>query len=108
VYSGRVRIENEDGAWSGVVDGYHAGTYSRESIRLVGEGAYEGLTAVLRWVGAPEVGADHVVDGVIVPGVPPDYPAPIVPESMTTDLGSSGDGPASKMWLGHLVVQCVR
>jgi hypothetical protein len=74
VWSGVVRIENDGGAWAGALDGYHTGTLGREWNRLEGEGAYEGLTAVFRYV---EEGDAY--EGVIIPGVPPDYPAPITP-----------------------------
>ena len=73
VYSGVVRIENEDGAWAGTLDGYINGAdKGREWNRLEGEGAYEGLTAVFRWI---EEGDAY--EGVIIPGVPPNHPAPI-------------------------------
>lgn len=69
VWSGVVRIENEEGAWSGPFDGFFADS-GHEWYRLEGEGAYEGLLAVLRWA---EEG--DLYEGVIIPGVPPDYPA---------------------------------
>lgn len=68
-----VRIENEDGAWAGTIDFFKAGDDTGpEWYHLVGEGDYEGLTALFRWI--PET---DVYDGVIFPGVPPDYPPPI-------------------------------
>ena len=72
VWSAVVRLENEDGAWAGTVDGFGDPQFAREWNRLEGEGAYEGLTAIFRW---EEDGDDY--EGVIIPGAPPDYPAPI-------------------------------
>ena len=73
VASGAVRIENEDGAWAGTVDSFaFAEVSGPEWYHLQGEGAYEGLTAVFRWI--PD---DDVYEGVIVSGVTPEYPAPI-------------------------------
>lgn len=69
VWSGVVRIENEAGAWSGTFDGYYGEDGVRELYRLDGEDAYDGLTAVLSWV---EEGDTY--DGVIIAGVPPEYP----------------------------------
>jgi hypothetical protein len=72
VWSGAVRIANMEGSWVGTIDGYDDGAFGHEWNRLVGEGGYDGLTAIFRY--DAESG---VFDGVIIPGVPPDYPAPI-------------------------------
>ncbi len=74
VWSSALRIENEKGAWAGVFDGFANETHPREWYRLEGEGAYDGLTAIMLWHGE-----DETYEGVIVPGTPPDYPAPIEP-----------------------------
>ena len=50
------RVENAEGAWQGsiVVIGWPDGVESSSSedgLVMIGEGAYEGLTAVMRWSG---------------------------------------------------------
>ena len=88
VWSGAVRIENEDGAWSGMFDGYGGGETGREWYRLEGEGAYEGLTTVLRWVAegdiyeavhrpglAPTIAIEHAAPGAVLV-LDADDPAP--------------------------------
>jgi hypothetical protein len=73
VGSAAVRIANMEGSWVGTTDGYDDGAVGHgEWNRFVGEGGYDGLTAIFRY--DAESG---VFDGVIIPGVPPDYPAPI-------------------------------
>ena len=74
VWTAAVRIENEDGAWAGVFDGFANESHPREWYQLEGEGEYEGLTAIMLWHGE-----DETYEGVIVPGALPDYPAPIEP-----------------------------
>ena len=78
-WTGAVRIESEDGTWVGTIDGYHNGTLAREWNLLTGEGTYEGLTAIFRWI---EEGDAY--EGVIIPGVPPDYPGLIAASSEGT------------------------
>ncbi len=67
VWAAAVRIENADGAWVGTMTGYHdPEEATREWNVVTGEGAYEGLAAVFRFV------ADEGYEGVIVPGgMPP-------------------------------------
>jgi hypothetical protein len=72
VGSGAVRIANMEGSWVGTTDGYNDGAFGHDWNRFVGEGGYDGLTAIFRY--DAESG---VFDGVIIPGVPPDYPAPV-------------------------------
>ena len=71
VWSATVRITNEYGAWVGEISGYDEGTFSKEWYILEGEGFYEGLVAVFRWL---EEG--DALDGVIVPGDLPPLPEP--------------------------------
>jgi hypothetical protein len=72
VWSGAVRIANMEGSWVGTDDGYNDGTVGQEWNRFVGEGGHDGLTAIFRYDPVSDV-----YDGVIIPGVPPDYPAPV-------------------------------
>ena len=50
------RVENAEGAWQGSVvviswpDGVESSS-SEDGLVMIGEGAYEGLTAVMRWSG---------------------------------------------------------
>ncbi len=80
VWSSALRIENEEGAWAGVFDGFANETHPREWYRLEGEGAYDGLTAIMLWQGE-----DETYEGVIVPGAPPDYPTPIEPSPVAIE-----------------------
>ena len=69
-WASAVRIENADGAWVGTTTGYHDPADTTREWNLVdGEGAYEGLTAVFRFV------AEEGYEGVIVPGGLPPFPA---------------------------------
>jgi len=71
LWSAAVRIENADGAWVGTMTGYHdPEEATREWNVVTGEGAYEGLAAVFRFV------ADAGYEGVIVPGGVPPVPEP--------------------------------
>ncbi len=65
---GRAHRERSWRLVQGGIDGYGGDNGGREFYRLDGEGAYEGLTAVLRWVAEGDA-----YEGVIVPGVPPEY-----------------------------------
>jgi hypothetical protein len=75
--TGTMSIENDAGTW--------AGTYVRISppgregsllqAELVGEGAYEGLSAILRYDLAKPWGDAGMVAGVVYPGTLPDYPS---------------------------------
>ena len=76
VSSGAVRIDNEDGAWVGTWDSFGSAFRGSELIQLQGEGAYEGLTAVML-TGGDFTAEDETHDGVIIRGVPPDQPAPV-------------------------------
>jgi hypothetical protein len=71
-WTATVRIENEDGAWAGTFEGFNNETIPLEWYHLTGEGAYEGLTATMRWTGDSDS-----YEGIIIPGVPPDHPDPI-------------------------------
>lgn len=69
VWSSVVRIENADGAWVGTITGYRdPDDVTREWNVVTGEGAYDGLTAVFRFV------AEDGYEGVIVPGGLPSVP----------------------------------
>jgi hypothetical protein len=70
------RIENDDGAWQGTSVWYRpaAGDQSFAPVVMVGEGAYEGLTAIL---GGTEA-YDCTVSGYIIEG---SIPAPPMPPS---------------------------
>jgi hypothetical protein len=72
------RIENDEGAWQGsAAVWYRPDTESEQSFApavLVGEGAYEGLTAILSGVGSHEPCSvtGYIIEGSIpVPPVPP-------------------------------------
>ena len=72
------RIENDEGAWQGTSVWYRPAAESEQSFApavLVGEGAYEGLTAILSGVGSYE---ECAVTGYIIDG---SIPAPPVPPS---------------------------
>lgn len=85
VWSGVVRIDNADGAWVGSFLGYADESGEHESYRLDGEGAYAGMTAVFGWTREGDT-----YDGVIIPGVPPAYPAPIAEPIAATGSADSG------------------
>jgi hypothetical protein len=74
VWSATARIDNDAGAWVGTFTGFMDPTASREWNLLKGEGAYEGLTALFRWL--PE---ESMQEGVIVPGDLPPWPDPVEP-----------------------------
>jgi len=62
---GTYRIENADGAWEGPFTGAeYPDERSPDIVWLVGEGAYEGLTAFVHEASGP-------IEGVIVPGPQP-------------------------------------
>ena len=72
VVVGVVGIDNEDGAWRGTSLGYTTpqwGAYSQNF--LSGEGAYEGLSAILFLM---DNGTDLDVEGMVFPGGLPPYP----------------------------------
>jgi hypothetical protein len=91
VGSGAVRIENEDGAWGGMFDNFGSVNTGREWYRLEGEGAYEGLTAVLRWFSEGDI-----YEGIIIPGLPPDQPAPI---TAAVEVAPEPPAPAGSAWV---------
>ena len=77
VMSGAVRIENDDGTWTGTRLTW-MGVDPADYYQVRGEGTYEGLTAVFHWV---DLGLDEAIDeafriysGVVIPGPLPDYP----------------------------------
>ena len=74
VWTATARLDNDDGAWVGTFTGFWDGDVGREWNVLRGEGAYEGLTAVFRWL--PE---EYEQEGVIFPGDLPPLPDPIEP-----------------------------
>lgn len=68
---GTMRVENEDGAWEGPVDGYWTNTDTFFTGCLTGESAYDGLTYCLR-VAADAIGLHVAVDGLVYQGgLPP-------------------------------------
>ena len=71
VYWGEVRIENDEGAWQGWTSGFSWGDTPpwHEQAWYVGEGAYEGLTAV--GVGQWCPGGDDSWYGIIFEGEVP-------------------------------------
>ena len=70
---GTLRLENEDGAWEGVVSGYWYAPETRTAGWLVGEGAYEGLSYYHESV--LEHGYLTIsMSGIIYPGDPPEDP----------------------------------
>ena len=71
------RIENDEGAWQGSAArlGYPDGTDNVGPIVMVGEGAYEGLTAI---IGFEAYGDRCTVRGYIIEG---SVPAPPVPQT---------------------------
>jgi hypothetical protein len=75
--AGRLSIENDQGSWHGTYQGVifpHAPGVARHQAVLVGEGEYEGLSAVLYYDPAT-VDDTLAVDGLIFRGEMPDYPA---------------------------------
>ena len=84
IISGAVRIENDDGAWVGASSEFGSAFHNYEWIELRGEGAYDGLTAVVRSTQDFATGAE-TYDGVIVPGTPPDHPAPVAATEATAE-----------------------
>ena len=81
VAAGTLRIENDEGAWQGsMVYAYLSdGTGTTGSTVLVGEGAYEGLSAI--WEERflfPECAAD--VRGLLIEGGVPAAPEPFIGE----------------------------
>jgi hypothetical protein len=71
LYTWAFRFENDGGAWQQepvLTMGYPDGSYSAGTITLVGEGGYEGLTAV---AAAPVVNDIWVLDGFIFEGEVP-------------------------------------
>ena len=75
--SATARIDNEGGSWAGTFTGYYTDSGGEEWNVFVGDGAYEGLTAVFRYH------SDNSLEGVIVPGEVPSMPDPVEPP--TTD-----------------------
>jgi hypothetical protein len=76
---GTWRIENDEGAWQGSHPniGFADGTYSKATTVLIGEGAYEGLTAI--WEGqhdGPACAWD--VRGLIIQVDMPAAPEPVI------------------------------
>jgi hypothetical protein len=77
VGSGTWRIENDEGAWQGSHPniGFADGTYSKATTILIGEGAYEGLTAI--WEGQHDGPAcTWDIRGLIIEGNVPAAPEP--------------------------------
>jgi hypothetical protein len=76
------RIENGEGAWQGSSTGvnFADGHPSVLTIALVGEGAYEGLTAIWESVYNPSGLCSWDVRGVIIEGGPPAVPEPFIGE----------------------------
>jgi hypothetical protein len=79
VMPGTVRIENEEGWWTGTSLSW-MGVDPAAYYQVQGGGAYEGLTAIFHWV---DVIVDETTDqgwavysGVVVPGPLPDHPEP--------------------------------
>ena len=75
--AGRLLIENDEGSWQGTYQGVifpHAQGAERYQAVLVGEGDYEGLSAILFY--SPSDTDDTLaVDGLVFMGEFPDYPA---------------------------------
>jgi hypothetical protein len=64
---GTMRVENEEGAWEGPVEGYWTNNDTHFSGCLTGEAAYEGLTYCMR-TSADAVRFDVALDGLIYQG----------------------------------------
>ena len=75
--SGRLLIENDGGSWRGTYQGVifpHGPGVARHQAVLIGEGGYEGLSAVLYY--DPASSDDTLgVEGFIFRGEVPEYPA---------------------------------
>ena len=68
---GTMRVENDDGAWEGLVSGFWTAYDTHFGGCLTGEAAYEGLTYCLQ-AAADVVLLDVTYDGVIYEGgLPP-------------------------------------
>ena len=72
------RIENDEGAWqgSGVLLAFPEARSTSAPMVMVGEGAYEGLTAIVGL--SSRAGDDCAVEGYIIEG---SIPAPPVPQT---------------------------
>jgi hypothetical protein len=70
------RIENDEGAWQGSVVNFSSedGTFYLGPMVMVGEGAYEGLTAIVGFVDWN--GGDCHISGYIIEGTIPPAPVP--------------------------------
>ena len=87
------RLEDANGSWVGTGHGFGAspeemptepfGIMEAELISLSGEGAYEGLSAVLLLVmdASDWISGDYVLEGYIYEGAPPPAPLPLEPGS---------------------------
>ena len=73
-------VTNEHGAWRGEARGFADGRHDVMQAVLTGEGAYDGLTAYLSWVGLDDawVGSDdeNAIRGVIIADELPPFPEP--------------------------------
>jgi len=78
--TGGLRIDNDDGSWTGQLSGFSDDLW-RFTAWLEGDGAYEGMGAVLHF--EVPVSADNVdpitVNGLVFPGEMPPFPA--IPEA---------------------------
>ena len=76
VSTGTLELVNDDGSWIGTVRGYASMNPATQHwhMELTGTGAHEGLSALLEAKG-PYGSWD--VEGLIFPGVLPEYPEPI-------------------------------
>ena len=90
VVVGTARIENEDGAWVGTVDGFWTDDYSDGRLLLAGEGAYEGLTALIRIDEYDGVIFGHGLPAAPNPGSsPPAGPTPAAGPTSPADADRS-------------------
>ena len=79
VYNASFRIENEDGAWEELPSlelEFADGTSSTKTSVLIGEGDYEGLTAIVELTHVKTMGSAHYdVRGVVTSGELPPPPS---------------------------------
>ena len=72
-HSGIAGMDLEDGSWRGTVTGFMSLAGLHLLWDLVGDGAYDGLSAQMLWVPS---GGRFDVEGVIFPGQMPPLPEP--------------------------------
>lgn len=74
VYTGRARLENDGGTWTGTIENFRSEAYERMRLVVEGEGGYAGYAAIIDQ--AEEFGE---FQGIVFEGGLPTMPDPIEP-----------------------------